>query len=92
MSHFYVNAKGDIVGPGGLLFPREIQSPPGVVQLDIQLLDRLFELGMAEERVRRTTDGQVMEEARRLQRQRIEAAKADLIDDLGLEMHGLRHK
>lgn len=81
MSHFFVNRKGDIVGPGGLLFPAADQDPPGNVRMTIDLLDRLYELGMAEERLKHSEGGRMMEAAKK----RIAAAKADLIDDLGLD-------
>lgn len=86
MSHFHVDAKGNIVGPSGLTFLAEDQYPPGVVKMDITLLDRLFELGMAEQRIQSGTSDQV---SRKMQ-SRIEAAKADLADDLGIDPDMIR--
>ncbi len=61
MSRFRRDTNGDIVGPGTIRFPPELQSPPGIVRLDIDLLNRIYELGVLEGR----TSNEANAEARR---------------------------
>lgn len=81
---FKFNAEGDIVGPG-MIFKVADQIAPGVVAMDLALLNRLYALGIAEGKAQELPS----ERHLRSERDRINAAKADLADDFGIDLSDL---
>lgn len=71
---FRINAKGEIVGPGGLMM-QSLPGAPGLLVLDLALANRLYMLGHIAGRLHET-------EQRRRQSDRIAMVIADIeLDD-----------
>lgn len=83
---FCLASDGAIVGHG-LRFAASAQIRPGVVAFDVAQLEHLFDLARLESNLR-PDDGTAILSRRQhemRERERIEAAKADLIESLGLD-------
>lgn len=85
-SKFRLDADGSIAGHG-LRFDVNNQIRPGIVALDVDQLESLFELARLESELR-PDDGTAIlskHQQKMRDRQRVEDAKADLIESLGLD-------